>query len=99
MKIIVEERVMNISNEETLLELLKNNAVAIKNNCEGNCACGRCLVELEKTLYDLLEVNDSELDVIEKQLKATKYTRLACQVKIKDLRIVASDKNIVIRVI
>jgi ferredoxin len=99
MKIIVEEQVMNIGYETTLLEVLKNNNVAIKNNCEGNCACGQCLVAFEKSLCESLKIDDEELDVIEKQSRATKYARLACQVKIKDLRAVAENKNVIVKVI
>jgi ferredoxin len=98
MKIIVDERVLVVGNESTLAELLKNNGVKIKNNCEGNCACGRCLVELEKHVYNILPVENDELDLLEKQLEATKYSRLACQVKINDLERLNIDK-IVVKVI
>jgi ferredoxin len=99
MRIVVNGRVLDIRDEMTLLEVLKNNNVEIKNNCEGNGACGRCLVEFEKIIYELQFIDEGEFDVIEKQIKATKYTRLACQVKIDDLRVIATDGDILIKII
>jgi ferredoxin len=93
-KIVVNGRVLNFNGEETLVGLLKNNDVKIKNNCEGNCACGQCLIELEKSTYNLLKVSNEELDLLEKQLGATKYSRLACQIRIKDLEKIGVEEII-----
>ena len=86
MKITVKNlnKSFEVKGEKTLLEFLINNNVKIKANCEGNCACGQCLVEFDKDIYDKMNISDEEYDIIEKQLNKTKYTRLACQVKIED---------------
>lgn len=87
MKIIIKNsnKTLEIKDEKNLLEFLKNNKISIKDNCEGNCSCGQCLVEFEKDLYEKMELSEEELDVIDLQIKKTKYSRLACQVKIDDL--------------
>jgi ferredoxin len=98
MKIVVNGQVLKVGSEDTLIELLRNNGIKIKNNCEGNCACGQCLIELEKDAYRLLKVADEELDLLEKQLGVTKYSRLACQVRIDDLKKLGADE-IAVRVV
>jgi ferredoxin len=85
MKITVADKIIEVGGNGSLVELLKNNSIKIKNNCEGNCACGRCLVEFEKNVYNLLKVENEELDLLDRQTERTKYTRLSCQVKIEDL--------------
>jgi ferredoxin len=56
------------------------------------------LIELEKSTYNLLKVSNEELDLLEKQLGATKYGRLACQIRIKDLEKIEAE-DIVVRVV
>ena len=86
MKITVKNinKTFETKGEKTLLEFLINNGVKIRANCEGNCSCGQCLVEFSKEIYDKMNISDEEYDVIEKQINKTKYSRLACQVKIED---------------
>lgn len=66
----------------SLLEIILENNIDIKANCEGNGACGKCQVMIDKEHYDKLEISDEELDVLEKQMGVTATSRLACQVKI-----------------
>jgi ferredoxin len=86
MKIIVNNRILIMGEgNNTLLDVLRSNDIPIRDNCEGNCACGQCLVEFKKNVYDLMDVKNEELDLLEKQINATGYSRLACQVKLSDL--------------
>lgn len=87
MKIIIKNsgKAIEVKNEKTLLEVLHNNNIKIKSNCEGNCACGQCLVAFEKNVYNTMDISNEELDLVDKQLKKKPYTRLACQVQTSEL--------------
>ncbi|MDR2760493.1 MAG: (2Fe-2S)-binding protein [Rickettsiales bacterium] len=86
MKIIVNGKALTIGKDDrTVLDALRNNGIRIRDNCEGNCACGQCLVEFEKNAYALMNIENEELDLLEKQINATGCSRLACQVKLSDL--------------
>ena len=67
-------------NNKTLLDFLIKNNIKIKHNCDGNGACGKCQIKLDEEHYNLLQITDSELDILEKQLNVTPTSRLACQI-------------------
>jgi ferredoxin len=93
MKIIVNDNILTIGKgDRTLLDVLRNNGIKIRDNCEGNCACGQCLVEFKKNVYDLMNVKNEELDLLEKQISATSCGRLACQVKLLELEKIAIEE-------
>lgn len=68
--------------DKTLLEFLLENKIAIKSNCEGNCACGKCHVSFDEEHYDKMEISDREQDVLDGSINLTATSRLACQVKL-----------------
>lgn len=74
--------VTNSEENKSLLEVILENNIDIKANCEGNGVCGKCQVIFDKEHYDKLEISDEELDTLEKQMNLTSTSRLSCQVKI-----------------
>lgn len=79
-----KEMVADSEKNESLLEVIVENNIAIKYNCEGNGACGKCQVAIDKEHYDKMDISDEELDVLEKQINMTATSRLACQVTIDE---------------
>ncbi len=67
---------------KSLLEVILENDIDIKANCEGNGVCGKCQVVFDEEHYDKLEILDEELDTLEKQINLTATSRLSCQVRI-----------------
>ncbi|MDR1498913.1 MAG: 2Fe-2S iron-sulfur cluster binding domain-containing protein [Rickettsiales bacterium] len=87
-KIIVngESLVVPMDENKTLVEVLHENGIEIKTNCESNGVCGKCHVVIDDKHYDELKITDFELDTLEKQTNLTKTSRLACQLKmVKEL--------------
>ncbi len=76
-KIIVDS-----DEDKSLLDVILENNIDIKANCEGNGVCGKCHVIFDKEHYDKLEISSEELDTLEKQINLTPTSRLSCQVKI-----------------
>lgn len=72
----------NLNNSKSLLEVLIENNITIKANCEGNGVCGKCHINIDYEHFNKLNINDDELDTLEKQINATGLSRLACQIKI-----------------
>ena len=67
---------------KSLLEVILENDIDIKANCEGNGVCGKCQVVFDEEHYDKLEILDEELDTLEKQINLTATSRLSCPVRI-----------------
>ncbi|MBO4956507.1 MAG: 2Fe-2S iron-sulfur cluster binding domain-containing protein [Rickettsiales bacterium] len=82
MIIYINEQAINFEEDKskTLLHFLMENNFKIKSNCDGNGACGTCQVVLDEEHYNKLEIDDYELDILEKQINLTPTSRLACQV-------------------
>lgn len=73
-------------NSKTLLEFLKENHIAIKSNCEGNGACGKCHISFNKETYvKFKDITETELDVLDLSINNTQTSRLACQVKLQSI--------------
>lgn len=73
-------------NSKTLLEFLKENHIAIKSNCEGNGACGKCHISFDKETYaKFKDITETELDVLDLSINNTQTSRLACQVKLQSI--------------
>jgi 2Fe-2S ferredoxin len=85
---------VNLSEEKTLLDVILENNIIIKANCEGNGVCGKCHVVIDEEHYDKLEISNFELDTLEKQLNVTPLSRLACQIKI-DEKLDGADVSII----
>ena len=83
-KITVNKKTLEFlpDNDKTLLEFLLENKIAIKSNCEGNCACGKCHVSFDQEHYDKMEISDREQDVLDGNINLTATSRLACQVRL-----------------
>ena len=69
---------------DTLLELLKDNNIKIKSNCEGNGVCGKCHVSFDKNTYSKFDIDDIEYNVLDKLIENTPTSRLACMVKVDE---------------
>ncbi len=67
---------------KSLLEVILENNIDIKANCEGNGVCGKCQVVFDEEHYDKFEILDEELDTLEKQINLTATSRLSCQVRV-----------------
>lgn len=71
----------NEDKHKTLLEFLKENNVKIKSNCDGNGACGKCHISFDKETYKKFkDIDDAELDLLDKSMNNTATSRLSCRV-------------------
>lgn len=78
------EVIADSKENRSLLDVIVENNFSIKYNCEGNGACGKCQVVIDKEHYDKMNISAEELDILEKQINSTATSRLACQVIVNE---------------
>ena len=65
----------------SLLEVAKNNNIAIIGACDGACACGTCHVKIDKEHLSKIEKpKENEENVLDIVFNVEDNSRLACQV-------------------
>lgn len=69
---------------ETLLEVAEEHAVKMGSACGGVCACSSCHCYVRKGLDTLPEMSDAESDRLDMGFDVRPYSRLGCQVKVRD---------------
>ena len=82
MKITVNQQPFTTIRGKTILDVLKENNIAVPHECDGKCTCGTCLVEVIRGANALSPVKDAErFHLIAHGEGTTK--RLACQAVIQ----------------
>lgn len=72
-------KICNIHNEKTILELAKNNNIYIEGVCGGKAACGKCKIKILQGAANSL--TEKERDSLTKEEIENNY-RLACEVTV-----------------
>jgi 2Fe-2S ferredoxin len=67
-----------------LMEVLKASDYNILATCGGMALCATCHVQVLEGLNQLLEPQDTELDMLDTLPDATSESRLACQLKVNE---------------
>lgn len=86
---------------ENILKIAEENHVPIPMACEGNGACGTCMVYIKKGADLLNEATDAELDVMDFAPNIMDNSRLACRCNITandgdvDIEIPLQARNII----
>jgi ferredoxin len=66
----------------TILEVALNNDIDLEHNCGGNCACSTCHVVVQEGYENLSPKTDEEQDMLNEAEGLTDTSRLSCQSKI-----------------
>lgn len=72
-------KICNIHNEKTILELAKNNNIYIEGVCGGKAACGKCKIKILQGAAN--SITEKERDSLTKEEIENNY-RLACEVTV-----------------
>lgn len=71
---------------QSVLEVARQNNIAIDSACEGFCVCGTCHVIPENLFDKLPAASELEMATLDNARDVTEHSRLACQLKLtKDL--------------
>lgn len=80
-----EKKIVNAKNGKTLLEIAKENDIALMGACDGACACGTCHVLIdEQTLSKIEKPQENEENVLDIVFNVQPNSRLACQVVVSE---------------
>ena len=80
-----EKKIVEAENGKTLLEVAKENDIALMGACDGACACGTCHVYIdEQTLSKIEKPKEDEENVLDIVFNVQQNSRLACQVVVSD---------------
>ena len=95
------DRFITGSKNDILLHLIEKNGIKIPNACEGNGACGTCMIYINKGQKLLNEPTDQELDVLDFAPSLKDTSRLSCRCQITsddgemELEIPTQSRNII----
>eukprot|EP01006_Ploeotia_vitrea_P054100 TRINITY_DN67850_c9_g2_i1.p1 TRINITY_DN67850_c9_g2~~TRINITY_DN67850_c9_g2_i1.p1 ORF type:complete len:160 (+),score=13.30 TRINITY_DN67850_c9_g2_i1:42-521(+) len=82
-----EKTVCTARENQTLLEIAKDNEVPLEGACEAAVACSTCHVILPEDQFEELEelfpLSDREEDMLDLAPGVTDFSRLGCQVRLK----------------
>jgi len=85
---------------DNLLDIAQAAGQPLEGTCEGQMACSTCHVILEAADFGKLpKASESEEDMLDLAAATTRYSRLACQITLKDdfneltVRIPAESRN------
>lgn len=70
--------------DQTLLEVAEDNGVKMGSACGGVCACSSCHCYVREGLDSLPEMEDDEEDRLDMGFDVRPYSRLGCQVHVRD---------------
>jgi len=68
----------------SLMEILKASEYEIVATCGGMALCATCHVQVKDGIENLPEAEDQELDMLDTLPDADSYSRLACQLRLKN---------------
>lgn len=68
----------------SLMEALKASDYEIEGACGGMALCATCHIDVVEGLDQLIEANDSELEMLDTLPSLKAGSRLACQIRIAD---------------
>jgi 2Fe-2S ferredoxin len=64
-----------------IMEIIRDEGLAIKAECGGSCACATCHIYVEKSWRDKLpEKSEEEIDMLDLAFDVQDNSRLSCQV-------------------
>jgi ferredoxin, 2Fe-2S len=75
-------------NGETICDALLRNHIDIEHACEKSCACTTCHVVIREGLDSLDEALEKEEDMLDMAWGLTPQSRLSCQAKVRDTKLV-----------
>jgi 2Fe-2S ferredoxin len=75
-----EEKTVDFSKGQTILQVAEEHDIKINQYCEGNCICGACHVIVENLNDKLQPISDAENDALDNASGVTMKSRLACQI-------------------
>ncbi len=73
---------------ETLCDALLRNGIEIEHACEKSCACTTCHVIVREGLSSLDDAEEKEEDMLDMAWGLTPQSRLSCQARVKNERLV-----------
>jgi 2Fe-2S ferredoxin len=73
---------------ETLCDALLRNGIEIEHACEKSCACTTCHVIVREGLASLDDAEEKEEDMLDMAWGLTPQSRLSCQARVKNERLV-----------
>ena len=73
---------------QTLCDALLSHGIAIEHACEKSCACTTCHVIVKEGLDSLDEAAEKEEDMLDMAWGLTPQSRLSCQAKVRDQKLV-----------
>ena len=81
-----KSHVIEVPNGLSVMEgAIQNNIPGIEAECGGACACATCHVYVdEKWFGKLSEREDAEKDMLDMAIEPNKFSRLGCQITVKD---------------
>jgi ferredoxin, 2Fe-2S len=75
-------------NGETICDALLRNHIEIEHACEKSCACTTCHVVIREGLDSIDEALEKEEDMLDMAWGLTPQSRLSCQAKVRDIKLV-----------
>jgi len=82
---------------DRLLEVAQNAGQPLEGTCEGQMACSTCHVIVDEANFaDLPRASEEEEDLLDLASGATRYSRLACQIRLErpiTVRIPGESRN------
>ena len=90
MKIFVTDRegnkhILEGDNNDTLMEVIRDNSLDIEAACGGCCACATCHVYVDEKWFNKLpKIESAELDMIDVAFEPKKNSRLSCQITVTE---------------
>ena len=77
---------VEVPNEMSVMEgAIHNNIPGIEADCGGACACATCHIYVDEKWFNKLEKKlDAEQDMLDMAFEPNKFSRLACQITVKD---------------
>jgi 2Fe-2S ferredoxin len=78
------EKIVNFSENQTVLQVAEENNIPLHGNCEGFGICGSCHVIIENLNDKLPAISDKENDALDNAHGITIKSRLACQIVLNE---------------
>ena len=77
---------VDVPNEISVMEgAVQNNIPGIDAECGGACACATCHVYVDEKWFNKLpKKDDAEQDMLDLAFEPNKFSRLSCQIVVKD---------------
>ncbi len=73
---------------ETICDALSRQHIDIEHACEKSCACTTCHIVVKEGLSSLDEAEEKEEDMLDMAWGLTPQSRLSCQAKVRDVKLV-----------